>query len=130
MTYFSQALPHRRAPRFRLADIVPAVLQLDDGRRTSSDVQVISQTGGLLSLPTPLEQGSIVKLRFETYRGPVLGAAEMLFPVTSSGNRSGLLRCPRVTRAHCKPHFSPHSIGTRAFKRWNGMTPQEFRRQR
>src|SRR5882724_13089780 len=84
MTYFSQALPHRRAPRFRLADIVPAVLQLDDGRRTSSEVQVISHTGGLLSLPTPLEQGSIVKLRFETYRGPVLGAAEMLFPVTST----------------------------------------------
>jgi hypothetical protein len=84
MTYFPQALPHRRAPRFRLADVAPAVLQLDDGRRTSSEVQVISQTGGLLSLPTPLKQGSIVKLRFETYRGPVLGTAEMLFPVTST----------------------------------------------
>jgi len=84
MTYFPQALPHRRAPRFRLADVVPAVLQLDDGRRTSSEVQVISHTGGLLSLPTPLEQGSIVKLMFETYRGPVLGTAEMLFPVTST----------------------------------------------
>jgi hypothetical protein len=47
-------------------------------------VQVISNTGGLLSLPTPLEQGSIVKLMFETYRGPVLGTAEMLFPVTST----------------------------------------------
>lgn len=84
MTYFSQALPHRRAPRFRLADVVPAVLQLGDGRRTSSEVQVISHTGGLLSLPTPLKQGSIVKLMFETYRGPVLGTAEMLFPVTST----------------------------------------------
>jgi hypothetical protein len=84
MTYFPQPLPHRRAPRFRLADVAPAVLQLDDGRRTSSEVQVISHTGGLLYLPTPLEQGSVVKLMFETYRGPVLGTAEMLFPVTST----------------------------------------------
>ena len=84
MTYFPQPLPHRRAPRFRLADVAPAVLQLHDGRRTASEVQVISNTGGLLSLPMPLEQGSIVKLMFETYRGPVLGTAEMLFPVTST----------------------------------------------
>ena len=84
MTYFPQPLPHRRAPRFRLADVAPAVLQLDDGRRTSSEVQVISHTGGLLYMPTPLEQGSVVKLMFETYRGPVLGTAEMLFPVTST----------------------------------------------
>ena len=84
MTYFPQALPPLPAPRFRLADVAPAVLQLDDGRRTSSEVRVISHTGGLLSLPTPLEQGSIVKLMFGTYRGPVFGTAEMLFPITST----------------------------------------------
>jgi hypothetical protein len=47
-------------------------------------VQVLSLTGGLLSLPTPINQGSQVKLLFLTRTGPVLGAAEMLSPVTST----------------------------------------------
>lgn len=84
MTDCPQPLPHRRAPRFRLADVAPAVLQLRDGRRTSSEMQVISRTGGLLSLPKSLDQGSVVKVMFQTHRGPVLGTAEMLLPVTST----------------------------------------------
>ena len=36
MSYFPQPHPHRRAPRFQLADVAPAVLQLGDERRTSS----------------------------------------------------------------------------------------------
>ena len=47
-------------------------------------VQVLSLTGGLLSLPAPIHQGSQVKLLFLTRTGPVLGAAEMLSPVTST----------------------------------------------
>jgi len=39
--------------------------------------------GGLLSLPSPIDQGSQVKLMFLTHTGAVLGAAEMLSPVTS-----------------------------------------------
>lgn len=76
--------PHAawRSPRFRLADTTPAVLQFQDGRRTSAELQVISRTGGLLFLRRPLDQGSVVKLMFRTYRGPVLGTAEMLIPVT------------------------------------------------
>jgi hypothetical protein len=45
-------------------------------------LQVISLTGGLLYLPEPLDQGAQVKLMFLTRRGSVLGAAEMLSPVT------------------------------------------------
>jgi hypothetical protein len=45
-------------------------------------LQVISLTGGLLWLSEPLDQGVQVKLMFLTRRGSVLGAAEMLSPVT------------------------------------------------
>lgn len=98
MNYLPQSLPHRRAPRFRLADVAPAVLQLRDGRRTSSELQVISHAGGLLSLPTPLDEGSIVNLIFETERGPVLGTAEMLFPVTSTQQPFRFVALPESDR--------------------------------
>jgi hypothetical protein len=45
-------------------------------------LQVISVTGGLLCLPDPLDQGSQVKLMFLIHGGSVLGAAEMLSPVS------------------------------------------------
>jgi hypothetical protein len=105
MTYFPQALPHRRAPRFRLADVAPAVLQLHDGRSTSSEVQVISHNGGLLSLPTPLHQGSIVKLMFETHRGSVLGTAEMLVPVSSTHQPFRFVALPESDRSTLQAAF-------------------------
>src|ERR1019366_766131 len=45
-------------------------------------LQVISVTGGLLSLSQPIVQGSQVKLIFLTGAGAVLGGAEMLRPGT------------------------------------------------
>lgn len=45
---------------------------------------MVSLTGGLLGLSPPLHQGSLVKLMFLTSTGPVMGAAEMLSPVTRS----------------------------------------------
>ena len=94
MAYFPQPYAQRRVPRFRLADVAPAVLQLHDGRRASSEVQVISRTGGLLSLTKPLDQGSIVELMFHTHRGPVLGTAEMLRPITSTQQPFRFLALP------------------------------------
>jgi hypothetical protein len=73
-----------RSPRVQLSDFTPAVLRFNDGQRTAGMVQVLSLTGGLLSLSTPINQGSQVKLLFLTRTGPVLGAAEMLSPVTST----------------------------------------------
>src|SRR6266852_910916 len=81
MTHLAQPHAHWRAPRFRLVDITPAVVQFQDGRRTPGELQVISRTGGLLFLSKPLDRGSVVKLMFQTHRGPVLGTAEMLIPV-------------------------------------------------
>jgi hypothetical protein len=77
-------LATQRAPRAHLEDIIPAVLRFQDGRRVPSQLQVVSSTGGLLSLPHPLAQGSQVKLMFLTGSGSVLGGAEMLTPVSST----------------------------------------------
>src|SRR5229473_2380368 len=84
MSYSLQAHANRRVPRFRLTDTTPAVLQFQDGRRTAGELHVISRNGGLLLLPKPVHQGSVVKLMFHTHRGPVLGTAEMLIPVTGT----------------------------------------------
>jgi len=71
-----------RPTRVRFADSTPAVLRFQDGRRATGQLQIVSMTGGLLSVSKPLDKGSQVKLMFLTDRGPVLGAAEMLAPMT------------------------------------------------
>jgi hypothetical protein len=84
MDGLSQVHAQLRAPRVYLADLTPAVLRFHDGQRASAHLQVLSVNGGLLSLPGPIDQGSQVKLMFLTRTGAVLGAAEMLSPVTST----------------------------------------------
>jgi len=64
-----------------LADITPAVLRFNDGRRTQAQLEIISLTGGMLCVPGPLQPDSQVKLMFVTETGPVLATAEMLRPV-------------------------------------------------
>jgi hypothetical protein len=82
------ALPHlnpdHRAPRFNLADITPAILRFQDGRRTQAQLETISLTGGMLCVPGSVQPDSHVKLMFVTPTGPVLGTAEMLRPVSLS----------------------------------------------
>lgn len=73
----------QRAPRVHLAGTTPAVLRFEDGQRAAGKLQIVSLTGGLLSLPNPVSQGSQVKLMFLTRTGSVLGGAEMLSPVSS-----------------------------------------------
>jgi hypothetical protein len=73
----------QRAPRVHLPGTTPAVLRFPDGRRASGKLQVVSLTGGLLSLSSPVLQGSQVKLMFVTRAGSVLGGAEMLSPLSS-----------------------------------------------
>ena len=68
----------------KLAEPTPTVLRFKDGRNTSGKLQVVSVSGGLLLLPKPVNQGLMVKLMFLTQKGPVLGAAEMLQPLSSS----------------------------------------------
>jgi len=84
MTYLHHSRTYWRSPRVRLADITPAVLRLPDGRRHRSKLETISLTGGLLSMANMLDRGSRIKLMFMTHTGPVLGAAEMLSPVSTT----------------------------------------------
>jgi hypothetical protein len=72
-----------RVPRAHLEGQNPAVLRFANGQTAGANLQVISVTGGLLSLSQPIVQGSQVKLIFLTGAGAVLGGAEMLCPVTN-----------------------------------------------
>ena len=84
MTHLPHSHANWRSPRVRLADITPAVLRLPDGCRHRGKLESISLTGGLLSMPNLLDRGSRIKLMFLTHTGPVLGAAEMLSPVSTT----------------------------------------------
>jgi hypothetical protein len=82
MNSLPQQLRYHRPTRVRPAEFTPAVLRVEDGSCTSGELQLFSLTGGLLSLPKLLDQGSRTKLMFLTQTGPVLGLAEMLPPVS------------------------------------------------
>lgn len=84
MNYLPQPQTNWRSPRVQLADITPAVLRLPDGRRHRGKLETLSLTGGLLSMSNMLDRGSRIKLMFLTQTGPVLGAAEMLSPVSTT----------------------------------------------
>ena len=73
-----------RSPRLQLAHTTPAVLRVQNGGRIRGTSQVVSVTGGLLCLSSPLDQGSRVKLMFLTDAGTVLGTAEMLPSVSAT----------------------------------------------
>jgi hypothetical protein len=73
-----------RPPRLQFTHTTPAVLRFQNGRRVRGKLQVISVTGGVLNLSSPLDQGSRVKLMFLTDAGAVLGTAEMLPSVSGT----------------------------------------------
>ena len=81
MSSLPPTMPHR-SPRARLTASTPAVFRLADGRSTRGDLRVLSVTGGLVSLPKPIDRGSRVMLMFLTQNGTVLGNAEMLTPTS------------------------------------------------
>ena len=84
MSSLPQPRQQWRHPRAHLENNTPAVLRFPNGQRTWAKLQVISLTGGLLSLPQPVVQGSQVKVMFLTAGGSVLGGAEMLRPVNNA----------------------------------------------
>ena len=84
MTNLPQLQADRRAPRLRLAEDTPAVVRAQDGRRFPGKLEVVSVTGGLLSLQKPLAQGSRVRVMFVIPTGSVFGGAEMLNPVSQT----------------------------------------------
>jgi hypothetical protein len=71
-----------RAPRIRPTEYTPAVIRFQGGDSVTGNLEVVSATGGLLRLSKPLILGARIKLLFLTESGPVLGAAEMLSPIS------------------------------------------------
>lgn len=57
------------------------MLRQQDGQRISAKLKVVSRTGGLLSVPYPLDTGSNGRLLFLTSAGSVLASIEMLTPL-------------------------------------------------
>src|SRR5581483_4409302 len=75
-------LPTVRATRARPTTATPVVLRNENGVRIAWRLEIVSVSGGLLSLSRAFHAGSQVKLMFVTDAGPVLTAAELLAPVS------------------------------------------------
>ena len=78
----SQSEARSRSPRLNFVRRTTAVLRLPSGEQVQGTLQVISVTGGLLCLSSPLNQGSSLKLMFRAETGLVVGTAEMLIPIS------------------------------------------------
>jgi len=102
MTTLPPTSTNHRSPRAQLASYTPAVVRLPDGRRSRGELQVISVTGGLLSLPHPLDRGSHVSLMFLTQKGAVQGAAEMLRPVSWASQPFRFISLDELNRCRLK----------------------------
>jgi hypothetical protein len=82
MNYHPHSHPDWRSPRARLADITPVVFRLSDGSCFRGNLEIISLTGGLVSISNVLDRSSRVTLMFLTQTGLVQATAEMLSPVS------------------------------------------------
>ena len=118
MTCLPQTLPACLAPRVRLTEFTPAVLRLQNGTCVTGSLEIISFTGGLLCLPKPVNRGSRIKLMFLTDKGPVLGAAELLSPVSSTRQPFRFValsytdrrRLRAITQESLKPEAPRHQV--------------------
>jgi hypothetical protein len=82
MNYHPNSHPDWRSPRARLADITPVVFRFADGSCFRGNLEIISLTGGLVSISNVLDRSSRVMLMFLTQTGLVQATAEMLSPVS------------------------------------------------
>ena len=69
----------------RLGCVTPAILRLADGRQHRGQLDALSLTGGLLSLPSVVDPGSRLKMLFVTHTGPVMASVQMLAPISTTG---------------------------------------------
>jgi len=115
MSTLPPSMPHR-SPRAQLSPSTPAVFRLPDGRSSRGDLHIVSVTGGLVSLPRPLDRGARVMLMFLTQNGTVLGSAEMLKPISwdqqpfrfvslDEANRARLKTAVRTSLAQNHPEY-------------------------
>src|SRR5215471_9282506 len=82
VTRLPQSEPGRRSPRLRLAEDTPIAIRCLDGKRVSGNLRCVSMTGGLVTPTSLIPPGSLVSVIFVTPKGPVVGTAQMLHPVS------------------------------------------------
>ena len=70
-----------RPPRVKLAGVVLALIQLENGRQIRGRLHQLSITGGLLYLDDPLDEGIKVEVMFHVGNCTVRSKAAMLFPM-------------------------------------------------
>src|SRR5260370_23818701 len=124
MSCSPQSRPPWRFPRAHLEGQNPAVLRFANGQTTGANLQVISVTGGLLSLSEPVVQGSQVKLIFLTGAGAVLGGAEMLRPVTKGLQPFRFISLPAVEQRRVGARIGEWSQNT-SEQPWTCELPAE-----
>jgi hypothetical protein len=107
-----------RVPRATLKGNTSAVLRFANGQRASAKIHVISLTGGLLSLAQSVAQGAHVKLMFLTEGGTVLGAAEMLRPVTDAMQPFRFVALAAADQCRLKTLIWEHSSENRSERDW------------
>ena len=88
-----------RPPRLKLTQSTPAVLRFAGGNRVQGRLQVISVTGGLLWLTSPLDLGSRANVMFLMETGPVSGTAEMLKPISGTQQAFKFVDIGKVERS-------------------------------
>ena len=69
---------NRRATRFLLAERTSVVLQFSDSHAVQCELNTISRTGGLLSVPRIFDPGALATLMFRTHKGLLFATVEML----------------------------------------------------
>jgi hypothetical protein len=87
--------PGTRAPRVSLQGRVSVFVRLENGRQLTGKLHQLSITGGLLEIPTYLEERSKVGLTIPIGASMVRPDAEMLFPMWGA---HGYLQPFRFTR--------------------------------
>jgi hypothetical protein len=70
-----------RAPRVKLAGTVLSLICLENGRQTRGRLHMLSITGGLLNVASPLDEGIKVELIFHVGESTVRSKARTLFPM-------------------------------------------------
>ena len=79
MPHFPNPNAERRPPRLRFATGVFASVKADK-KSLKANLQVISETGGRVSLEVKLQGGSLVEVHIQSSFGHILGLTEMLKP--------------------------------------------------
>jgi len=80
MTYFPQTNPANPARRLKVGGSVVVAIRSDGAQPVQAKLHDLSDTGGLLLLSKPLEQGDFVEVALQTPKGTVHGMAELLVP--------------------------------------------------